>query len=77
MMEVIKVKDGDCIVLETTQDSLTVHGKDGKIYFRVILKDYKANEALFKCPNKDGVKVACGIGYACDACPYNPDLEGD
>lgn len=41
-MDIIQVKDGDCIVLETTKDSLIVSGKDGKIYYRLILKDYRS-----------------------------------
>jgi len=108
-MEVIKVNDGDCFVLETKKDSLMVDGVDGKIHYRVILKDYKAvatmeiNEeggltikdgkgkvtfeakgdtkynTAFKCPNSNLQDweeiVVCDIGYACDGCPYNPDLK--
>jgi len=105
-MEVIKVNDGDCIVLETTKDSLMVHGKDGKIHYRLILKDHKSpkitmeqnegggvrvkddqgniyldikggdsGDMCFKCPNSPTPKVACDIGYACDGCPYNPELK--
>jgi hypothetical protein len=104
-MEVIKVNDGDCFVLETKKDSMMVHGVDGKIHYRIILKDHKAKasmeinkdggltvkdadgnvlldignspEDVFRCPfaidpNYPGI---CNIGYACDACPYNEDLD--
>jgi len=111
-MEIIKVKDGDCIVLESKKDSMVIHGKDGKIYYRIILKGYKATETKasmrindeggltvedregkvlldilgdtsynqgFKCPNSNlqdwEERVICDIGYACDGCPYNPDLR--
>ena len=26
------------------------------------------------CLNKDGAKIICNKGFACDACPYNDDL---
>jgi hypothetical protein len=107
-MDIIQVKDGDCIVLESKKDLLVIHGKDGKIHYRIILKDYKATETKasmrindeggltvedregkvlldirgdtsynkgFKCPNHPTFITECDIGYACDACPYNPDLR--
>jgi hypothetical protein len=27
-----------------------------------------------KCPNHPVAKSICNLGYACDGCPYNPDL---
>jgi hypothetical protein len=73
----------ECLQLECLGDRLVITDGDGKLIAEYVLKemrieDMKINDK-FKCPNSNlhdwEERVVCDIGYACDACPYNPDLR--
>ena len=63
--ERIDSKTGEKITLEEAGCALLFNIM---AYLHIYLKD----EPSYRCPEDASI---CNLGYACDACPYNPELK--